>query len=205
MRDRMNFWECKSHWKRLALKAWVNMLQRVKSGWERYCVCVYKCDIGENVCVWNDEEFYYASRSPNACRLEDVWLLWLAVPSVTAFKKRVAKRNVFFIGFGCQMPGIMDGTAEGKMERCVQAATQTRKWAHTYKHTHAHLRSLWAGIPRMLKQGMNNSSSSHCCTSATHTLWHTGEVLAIVSHVTLSRPGWAYGFGMLTDSRGATF
>ncbi|KAF1390494.1 hypothetical protein PFLUV_G00058650 [Perca fluviatilis] len=31
------------------------------------------------------------------------------------------------LGFDCQMQGIMDKTAEGKMERCVQPATQTCK------------------------------------------------------------------------------
>lgn len=57
------------------------------------CVCKCEWDMKQNVCVLRENEkrrlgrFCYASSSQYACRLEDVWLLWLAVPCVTAFKK----------------------------------------------------------------------------------------------------------------------
>lgn len=49
---------------------------------------------------------------------------WLSPVSLPV--KSIAKRNVFFMGFGCQMLRIriMDQAAEGKMERwCGQLCT----------------------------------------------------------------------------------
>lgn len=93
------------------------------------------------------------------------------------------------------MPGIMDRTAEGKMERCVQPATHTCKHAHTHAHSYTIMLKSKAWIIHL----------QVTVSTATHTLWHTGEVLGIVSHVTLSRHEWENSLGMLTDSRGATF
>lgn len=69
--------------------------------------------------------FSYASTSQYACRLEDVRLLWLAVPCVTAFKKHLPKEMSVLRALGCQMPGIIDRTAEEKTERCAQPASRT--------------------------------------------------------------------------------
>lgn len=71
--------------------------------------------------------FCYASSSQYACRLEDVWLLWLAVPCVTAFKKQLPKEMSSLQALAAKCRGIMDRTAEGKIERCVQPVTQTFK------------------------------------------------------------------------------
>lgn len=45
---------------------------------------------------------------------------WLSPVSLPL--KTLAKRNVFFTGFGCHMSGIMDRTAGRNMRRCVQPA-----------------------------------------------------------------------------------
>lgn len=46
---------------------------------------------------------------------------WLSPVSLPL--KTLAKRNVFFPGFGCHMSGIMDRTAGRNMRRCVQPAS----------------------------------------------------------------------------------
>lgn len=99
------------------------------------------------------------------------------------------------------MLGIMDSTAEGRMERCVQPATHTCKHTHTYALLHI----LWQRILIMLKSKAWIIHGQVTVVQLPHTLWHTGEVLGLVSHVTLSRHEWAYSLGMLRDSRGAKF
>ncbi len=63
-------------------------------------VCVCKCECERDtekqlMCVLRERgqsgRFCYASCSQYACRSGDVWLLWLAVPCVTAFKNRLPR------------------------------------------------------------------------------------------------------------------
>lgn len=139
------------------------------------CACKSECDV-----VFSEQQqkrilgwFIFPSSSLHACRLEDVWLLRLAVPCVTAFKKKgkekketLAKKNFFFTGFGCQMQGIMDGTA-GEKDGEMRLARQVSRTAQTWAQKHKGLHALWAGNPVVQKEKVNNSSSSHC-TPTTH-------------------------------------
>lgn len=94
--------------------------ERDKGGWPQCCtsVCSYEneWDTETEMCVLMEHErgrlgwFCYASGSQYACRLEvcgsSGWLSPLSLPV-----KALAKRNVFFTGFGCQMLGMMDSNA----------------------------------------------------------------------------------------------
>lgn len=70
---------------------WTNIICVSVSGKQKKKTCVRKRAVKER-----HGRLCYASNSQYACRLEDVWLLWLAVPCVTAFKNSCQEKCLLY-------------------------------------------------------------------------------------------------------------
>lgn len=89
------------------------------------CMCARACGEGEGElgCVWCT--VWGDSVMQAFLSMHVDWGMcgscgWLSPVSLPL--KTLAKRNVFFTGFGCHMSGIMDRTAGRNMRRCMQPA-----------------------------------------------------------------------------------